>query len=80
MVLSRLSPRNNSDTVDRLFLVHPLVTALGFVPITPAGAGFQELGTVGIFINIIGVAVGPETAFALLSRGLLIFEDLIGVP
>jgi uncharacterized protein (TIRG00374 family) len=62
------------------FLIHPLVTALGFVPITPAGAGFQEFGIVGIFTNLIGVAAGPATAFALLSRGLLIFEDLIGVP
>ena len=33
------------------FLIHPLVTALGFVPITPAGAGFQEFGIVGIFTN-----------------------------
>jgi uncharacterized protein (TIRG00374 family) len=62
------------------FLIHPLVTALGFVPITPAGAGFQEFGIVGIFTNLIGVAAGPAAAFALLSRGLLIFEDLIGVP
>jgi uncharacterized protein (TIRG00374 family) len=62
------------------FLIHPLVTALGFVPITPAGAGFQEFGIVGIFTNLIGVAAGPAAAFALLSRGLLIVEDLIGVP
>ena len=62
------------------FLIHPLVTALGFVPITPAGAGFQEFGIVGIFTNLIGVAAGPAAAFALLSRGLLIFEDLIGAP
>jgi uncharacterized protein (TIRG00374 family) len=62
------------------FLLHPLVTALGFVPITPAGAGFQEFGIVGIFTNLIGVAAGPAAAFALLSRGLLIFEDLAGVP
>ena len=30
------------------FLIHPLVTALAFVPITPAGAGIQEFGIVGI--------------------------------
>jgi uncharacterized protein (TIRG00374 family) len=62
------------------FLIHPLVTALGFVPITPAGAGFQEFGIVGIFTNLIGVAAGPAAAFALLSRGLLVFEDLAGLP
>ena len=30
------------------FLIHPLVTALAFVPITPAGAGVQEFGIIGI--------------------------------
>jgi uncharacterized protein (TIRG00374 family) len=66
------------------FLIHPLVTALAFVPITPAGAGVQEFGIVGIFsllftnpsLEIIG-AIG---AFAILARGLLIIEDLIGIP
>jgi uncharacterized protein (TIRG00374 family) len=62
------------------FLIHPLVTALAFVPITPAGAGIQEFGIVGIFTNLIGVAAGPAAAFALLSRGMLIIEDLAGVP
>jgi uncharacterized protein (TIRG00374 family) len=61
------------------FLIHPLVTALAFVPITPAGAGIQEFGIVGIF-SLIGIPVATATAFALLSRGLLIIEDLIGVP
>ena len=62
------------------FLIHPLVTALAFVPITPAGAGFQEFGIVGILTILFGVAAAPAAAFALLSRGLLIFEDLAGVP
>lgn len=61
------------------FLIHPLVTALAFVPITPAGAGVQEFGIIGI-LGLLGVAAGPAGAFALLARGLLIFEDLIGVP
>lgn len=61
------------------FLIHPLVTALAFVPITPAGVGVQEFGIVGIFTLL---QVNPAVAgvFALLSRGLLIVEDLIGVP
>jgi uncharacterized protein (TIRG00374 family) len=61
------------------FLIHPLVTALAFVPITPAGVGVQEFGIVGIF-TLLGVSSGAAGVFALLSRGLLIVEDLIGVP
>ncbi len=73
------------------FLIHPLVTALAFVPITPAGAGVQEFGIVGIlsllFINPSTTFVAPGItvlaaigAFAILARGLLIVEDLAGVP
>jgi glycosyltransferase 2 family protein len=61
------------------FLIHPLVTALAFVPITPAGAGVQEFGIIGI-LGLLGVAAGPAGVFALLARGLLIFEDLVGIP
>jgi uncharacterized protein (TIRG00374 family) len=61
------------------FLIHPLVTALGFVPITPAGAGVQEFGILATF-GLLGVLSAPATAFALLARGLLIIEDLAGVP
>lgn len=67
------------------FLIHPLVTALAFVPITPAGAGVQEFGIVGIFTLLFVAPISPEAkaaiaAFAILARGLLIIEDLIGVP
>ncbi len=73
------------------FLIHPLVTALAFVPITPAGAGVQEFGIVGImsllFVNPSTTFVAQGTtvlaaigAFAILARGLLIVEDLAGVP
>lgn len=61
------------------FLIHPLVTALAFVPITPAGAGVQEFGIIGV-LGLLGVAVVPAGAFALLARALLIIEDLVGVP
>jgi uncharacterized protein (TIRG00374 family) len=61
------------------FLIHPLVTALAFVPITPAGAGVQEFGIIGV-LGLLGVAVVPAGVFALLARGLLIIEDLAGVP
>ena len=67
------------------FLLHPLVTALGFVPLTPAGAGVQEFGIVGIFGLLVNVTAnpamaGPIGAFAVLSRVLLVVEDLAGVP
>jgi glycosyltransferase 2 family protein len=61
------------------FLIHPLVTALAFIPITPAGIGVQEFGIVGI-LGLLGVATPVAGVFALLARGLLILEDLAGVP
>jgi glycosyltransferase 2 family protein len=61
------------------FLIHPLVTALAFIPITPAGIGVQEFGIVGI-LGLLGVAAPIAGVFALLARGLLIFEDLAGIP
>jgi hypothetical protein len=61
------------------------VTALAFVPITPAGIGVQEFGIIGIFGLILNSPANPAllptiAAFALLARGLLVFEDLAGVP
>jgi len=61
------------------FLIHPLVTALAFVPITPAGLGVQEIGITGI-LGLLGVPLVTAGAFALVARGLLILEDLIGLP
>ncbi|XHH09767.1 MAG: lysylphosphatidylglycerol synthase transmembrane domain-containing protein [Candidatus Bathyarchaeia archaeon] len=61
------------------FLIHPLVTALAFVPITPAGIGVQEFGIIGI-LGLLGVPVGVAGAFAIIARGMLILEDLIGLP
>ncbi len=61
------------------FLIHPLVTALAFIPLTPAGIGVQEFGIVGI-LGLLGVAAPIASVFALLARGLLVFEDLAGVP
>jgi uncharacterized protein (TIRG00374 family) len=60
------------------FLIHPLVTALGFVP-TPAGLGAQEWGVV-IVLGTFGVSSVAALSFALIARALLIIEDLIGVP
>jgi glycosyltransferase 2 family protein len=69
------------------FLLHPLVTALGFVPVTPSGIGFQEGAIVAVITAVltasgmpIATALASAAAFALLSRILLIVEDLIGAP
>ena len=52
--------------------------------LTPAGAGVQEFGIVGIFtllfINPTPEIIGAIGAFAVLLRGILIIQDLIGVP
>jgi uncharacterized protein (TIRG00374 family) len=61
------------------FLIHPLVTALAFVPLTPAGVGVQEFGIIGI-LGLLGVAAAPAAVFGLLARGILILQDLVGVP
>jgi len=61
------------------FLIHPLATAMGFVPLTPSGIGFQEGAIVGIFL-LLGVDIRLALGFAILSRVLLMIEDLIGVP
>jgi uncharacterized protein (TIRG00374 family) len=61
------------------FLLHPLVTALGFVPLTPSGIGFQEGAIVAVFV-VLGMNPAQAVAFALMSRVLLIVEDLAGVP
>ena len=61
------------------FLLHPLLTAFGFVPLTPSGIGFQEGAIVGIFL-LLGVDLRHAAVFAILTRGLLIVEDLLGVP
>jgi len=61
------------------FLLHPLITAFGFVPLTPSGIGFQEGAIVGIFL-LLGIDIRLALAFAILSWVLVIFEDLIGIP
>jgi uncharacterized membrane protein YbhN (UPF0104 family) len=61
------------------FLLHPLVTALGFVPLTPSGIGFQEGAITGVFL-LLGVPLSVGSAFAILARVMLIVQDLVGIP
>ncbi|MBS7656149.1 flippase-like domain-containing protein [Candidatus Bathyarchaeota archaeon] len=60
------------------FLLHPLITALSFVPLTPSGLGFQEGAAVGI-LYLLGFSMDSALAFAILARFLLILEDVLGV-
>lgn len=60
------------------FLLHPLITALSFVPLTPSGIGFQEGGIVGVMF-LLGVTVDRGLVFALLARVLLMLEDSVGI-
>lgn len=61
------------------FLLHPLVTALGFVPLTPSGIGFQEGAITGVFL-LLGVPLSVGSAFAILARVMLIVQYLVGIP
>lgn len=61
------------------FLLHPLVTALSFVPLTPSGLGFQEGAAVGL-LRLLGAPIEAALAFALLARLLLVLEDAAGIP
>jgi uncharacterized protein (TIRG00374 family) len=60
------------------FIIHPLITALSFLPLTPSGLGFQEGAAVGV-LYLFGVSMEAALAFAILARFLLILEDALGV-
>ena len=58
--------------------LHPLITALSFVPVTPSGIGFQEGAAVGVFY-LLGVGMDVGLAFALMARAIVTLQDFIGV-
>lgn len=60
------------------FLLHPLITLLSFIPITPGGIGVMEVGATGIFY-LLGVGTTVGLAFSLLARFNSVFVDLIGL-
>lgn len=67
---------------DLLFflLLHPTITLIQFIPIpTLAGAGTSEAATTAILM-LFGVPAADGFAFALLTRFLMIFVDLLGAP
>ncbi len=60
------------------FLLHPLITLLSFVPITPAGIGIMEGGLIGVFY-MLGVDVGSAFSFSIIARLNMIAVNLIGL-
>lgn len=69
----------NSFTFLFWFLIHPLITLLSFVPLTPAGLGIQETG-LALFLQVIGLDRSVAITFAILSRIIPTLSDLIGLP
>ncbi|CAD6493180.1 MAG: Lysylphosphatidylglycerol synthase TM region [Candidatus Argoarchaeum ethanivorans] len=60
------------------FLLHPLITALMFIPLTPAGLGIMESGTI-IALGLLGIAPTTSFAFSLLVRINIILTDATGI-
>ena len=59
-------------------LLHPLLTLLSFVPISPAGIGIMEGGSI-LILTLFGVPPEVAFTFAILSRVTNIFVDLLGI-
>ncbi len=60
------------------FLLHPLLSILMFVPISPAGFGVMELGTIGVF-SLFGISPALAVAFSVLVRISILLVDLTGL-
>jgi len=60
------------------FLLHPLITILMFVPISPAGLGVMEGGVILIF-SLFGVSPAMGLGFSVLVRLSILLVDLIGL-
>lgn len=60
------------------FLLHPLVTLLMFIPLTPAGLGFMEGGVVMAF-SLLGVSPSIGLAFSVLARASILAVDILGL-
>ncbi len=60
------------------FLLHPLLTILMFVPITPAGFGLMESGVV-IVLSLFRILPAEALAFSFLMRISIALVDLIGL-
>lgn len=60
------------------FLLHPLITILMFVPLSPAGLGLMEGGVIVVF-SLFGISPTMGLAFSVLVRVSILLVDLIGL-
>lgn len=60
------------------FLLHPLISLLMFVPLSPAGLGVMEGGTILVF-SFFGIPSVSGLAFSVLVRASILLVDLIGI-
>lgn len=60
------------------FLLHPLITTLMFIPITPAGLGIMESGSV-LVLYLLGVHPSIALVFSVLARMSNLIGDLPGL-
>lgn len=60
------------------FLLHPLITILMFMPVSPAGLGLMESGVIVVFL-LFGIPAATGLAFSILVRVSILLVDLIGL-
>lgn len=60
------------------FLLHPLITILMFIPISPAGLGLMEGGVILVF-SFFGITREIGLAFSVLVRVSMLLVDLMGL-
>lgn len=60
------------------FLLHPLITILMFVPLSPAGLGLMEGGIILVF-SFFGISPALGMAFSVLVRVSILVVDIIGL-
>jgi uncharacterized protein (TIRG00374 family) len=60
------------------FLLHPLITILMFVPLSPAGLGLMEGGIILVF-SFFGISPALGMVFSVLVRISILVVDLIGL-
>ncbi|MCE8422801.1 MAG: flippase-like domain-containing protein [Candidatus Methanoperedens sp.] len=60
------------------FLLHPLLSILMFIPLTPAGIGLMEGGII-IVLSLFGVSPPSALAFSVLIRVSILMVDMIGL-
>jgi uncharacterized protein (TIRG00374 family) len=61
-----------------LFLLHPLITILMFIPVSPAGLGLMEGGIIVVF-SFFGIPSAQGLAFSVLVRVSILLVDLLGL-